>query len=119
MLSYAALLCGFYVFAKAYARFWLFKSVHERHSICRSNEVLRLIDLAATIALMAVFFILLNVRKLEVALIVTLCLLFYDGVLRFWFLNLEARRLTSSSRRLSRRDALRHVRKRARAPMFH
>jgi hypothetical protein len=113
-------LCAFYVVAKIYVRCFLFRPVHARPAFARHNEGLKLIDLTAVTALIATFFLLVAQRnELLRALLVVAALLAYDGVLRYWFLQVEIRRLRSSSRRWTYRDARRHVRRRAKAAMFH
>jgi hypothetical protein len=117
--TYAALLCCFFVFAKAYARYWLFRPAHARPVPVRHNEPLHLLELAAMIALVAAFFLWLNAGKPALALVSVFGLLAYDVLLRFCLLELEVRRLCSSSPNWRRRAARRHVAKRAKAPAFH
>ena len=115
----AIFLVVFYLTAKAYARYWLFKPMHARPVLTRPNEVLRLMDLAAWIALVWLFFVLLSTRGYVIALVGFIGLLGYDLVVRQVFLRSEVRRLCSSSPKWQPRAARRHVRRRSEAPMFH
>lgn len=120
MQTQAILLCAFYVVAKAYVRYWLYRPIHARPAITRHNEVLRLIDLGAITSLIAAFFFLIHAKNnFGLACAVAGGLLILDAMLRFSFLELEARRLRSSSGKWNRRGALKHVRRRAKSPMFN
>ena len=117
--SYLIVLCGFFVAAKFYVRFNIFRSVHARPAFARHNEALKLIDLLAWTAWIAVFFLLVNgANGLRKAIVVGTALAIFDGVMRYVFLEAEVRRLRASSSKWSYRDARRHVRKRAAVPMF-
>lgn len=119
MRSQAILLCVFYVATKAYTRFWLFRPIHARPAVTRHNEALRVIDLAAVTSLIGAFFMLANLKNgLPLALMTGAALLILDAVLRYSFLQLEVRRLCASSSKWNYRGALRHVQRRAKAPMF-
>ena len=86
----------------------------------RHNEILRLIDLTAVASLIAAFFLFANSKSgLPLALATGTGLLILDGLLRYAFLQLEARRLCATSSKWNYRGALRHVRRRAKSPMFH
>ncbi len=94
--------------------------MHARPAITRHNESLKVIDLAAVTSLIAAFFLLANLRKgLPLALAIGAGLLILDGLLRYAFMQLEVRRLCASSSKWNYRGALRHVRRRAKSPMFN
>lgn len=100
-------------------RFNIFRSVHARPPAARHNDTLKLIDLLAWTAWIAVFFLLVNESNgLLKATAVGAALAIFDGVVRYYFLEAEVRRLRASSSKWSYRDARRHVRKRAAVPMF-
>ncbi len=119
MRFYAIVLAGFYLVAKTYARFWLFRPMHERPVVTRQNDALRIIDLCAMLALAGAFFFMLNTTRvlLSVAMVVVLAL--YDICIRYVFLRLEVLRLRASSPKLGQRDACHRVRRRAQTTMFH
>ena len=119
MRSYAFALCAFYLAAKTYVRFWLFRPIQERPIVTRPNEILRLIDLAAILALAGAFFFMLNTKHVALSVAMVLGLVGYDVVIRFVFLRLEIMRLRSSQPKLGRRDASHRVRRRAQTPAFH
>jgi hypothetical protein len=117
--SPAILLCAFYIVAKIYARYWLFRPVHARPAVTRDNQVLRLIDLAALTSLIGAFFLLANLKNgLRPALVTAAVLLIFDAGIRYAFLHLEVRRLCASSPKWKYRGALKHVRRRATSLMF-
>jgi hypothetical protein len=115
--EYAFLLCVFFAIAKPYIRFWLFRPVHERPPFVRHNETLRVIELAAVLALIAGFFFLINSTSFLRSCLVIGGLVAYDVAMRYILMHLEVRRLLATSRRWSYRSASRQVRKRARMPM--
>jgi hypothetical protein len=117
MRVYAIALCGFYVFAKAYVRFWLFRPTYDRPSFARHVEALRCIDLAAMLALIAAFFILINSYDALRTCVLMAGLLVYDATLRYVCLQLEVRRLIASSSKWSYRGAVKQVRRRARGSL--
>lgn len=112
-------LCIVYVFIKTWVRFWLFRPVHARPAIARGNEVLRLLDLTATVALIGAFFIMANQMPLAKAGTLAAALVLYDMVIRRCFLEVEVRRLCAKSANWNRRSARYHIRRRAQPPMFH
>lgn len=119
MRLYAIGLCGLFVLLKLFVRFYIYKPIHARASFARHNEVLKLIDLLAWTALIAAFFLLVNISKgLVKALTVVAALTVFDAILRFFFLEREVRRLRASSPKWTQRGARKHVRKRAQATMF-
>jgi hypothetical protein len=112
-------LCILYVLIKTGVRFWLFRPVPVRPALARSNEVLRLLDLGAIVALIGAFFMLVNQVPLAEAGALVGALVVYDVVIRRCFLEIEVRRLCAKSAKWSYRSAMRHIRCRAQSPMFH
>ena len=117
MQLYVLCLCAFYAIAKAYVRFWLYRPVYERPPFGRHNETLRLVELAAVLALIASFFFLINIARLSSTCLIIGGLLLYDGLLRQLFMTMEIRRLVATSSRWTYETAARQVRKRARVPI--
>ena len=119
MSLYIILTCGFYIIAKLVVRAYLYRPVHARPPFARHNEMLRLIDLLAWTALIASLFMLINGdHGFGKALGIGLLALLYETGLRYFFLEIEVRRLRNSSSRWSTRSARRHVRRRAVSAMF-
>ena len=112
-------LCIFYVLVKAFVRFWLFRPVNERPAPARNNEVLRVLDLGASLVLIGIFFLLANQVSMVKAAMLVAGLVVYDGIIRRCFLELEVRRLRAKSTKWSYRAAVQHIRRRAQTPMFH
>jgi len=112
-------LCILYVLIKTGVRFWLFRPVHARPALVRGNEVLRLLDLAAIMALIGAFFMLVDQMPLARAGALVAILVVYDLVIHRCFLEIEVRRLRAKSEKWSYRGAMRHIRRRAQSPMFH
>jgi hypothetical protein len=112
-------LCVIYVLVKTGVRYWLFRPVPSRPAPVRNNEVLRLLDLGATMALIGAFFLLANQVPMAKAGALVGALLAYDLVIRRCFLEIEVRRLCAKSAKWSHRNAARHIRRRAQSPMFH
>jgi len=112
-------LCGFYLVAKTYARYWLYKTVHARPAVTRQNDALKLIELAGLTALVGAFFFMLNHANMLPAVVVIAVLLLYDWIICRVFLNIEVKRLCAKSARWHKSDARRHVRKRAETGLFH
>ena len=112
-------LCILYVLVKTGVRFWLFRPVDERPALARSNEILRLLDLGAIVALIGAFFMLVNQETVAKAVALVGVLVVYDVVIRRCFLEIEVRRLCAKSAKWSYRTAMRHIRCRAQSPMFH
>jgi hypothetical protein len=112
-------LCVLYGLVKTCVRYWLFRPVHARPAPVRSNEVLRLLDLGAVVALIGAFFLLANELSLASAAMWIAGLLVYDVVARRCFLELEVRRLCAKSDKWTRDSAMRHIKRRAQSPMFH
>jgi hypothetical protein len=110
-------MCCFFVVAKAYIRYWLFRPVHERPPFARHNETLRVIELAAWLALIAVFFFSLNSYSVVRTCLLVAGLVVYDVTMRYFFLQIEIRRLLAQSRKWSYRSASRQVLRRARMPV--
>ena len=119
MAGYGFGLCIFYILVKTGVRYWLFRPVPGRPAPLRNNEMLRLLDLAAMLALIGAFFMLAAQIKLIKAIVVATGLIVYDMVIRWCFLEIEIRRLQAKSAKWSHRGAMRHVRRRAESPMFH
>ena len=119
MVRYGFGLCVFYVLVKTGVRYWLFRPVHARPAPVRNNEVLRLLDLGAIVALIGAFFMLAGQTPLLKAGALVAALVLYDLVIRRCFLEIEVRRLIAKSDKWSHRAAMRHVRRRAQSPMFH
>lgn len=119
MVRYGLGLCIFYILVKTGVRYWLFRPVPGRPAPLRNNEVLRLLDLAAMLALICAFFML--AAQIQVIKVIALvaALVVYDVVIRRCFLEIEIRRLRSKSAKWTHRNAMRHVRRRAESPMFH
>lgn len=119
MARYGFALCIFYILVKTGVRYWLFRPVPSRPAPVRNNEVLRLLDLGAVLALIGAFFMLVNqVSMIKAAAVVGVMLLYDLGIRRF-FLEIEVRRLCAKSEKWSHRTAMRHIRRRAQSPMFH
>lgn len=117
--SYIIILSAFFLAAKLFVRANLYRSTHTRMSLGRHNDTLRLIDLAAWTALIAVFFLQVNMAGgLKKSVFIVGALAIYDVVIRYFFLELEVRKLRASSPKWGRRDARRRVRKRAATAMF-
>jgi hypothetical protein len=112
-------LSAFYVLIKTFVRFWLFRPVNERPAPARNNEVLRILDLGASLALIGIFFLLVNQVTIIKAVAAVGALVIYDGIVRRCFLELEVRRLCSKSTKWTYDAAIRHIRRRAQTPMFH
>lgn len=112
-------LCAFYVLVKTCVRYWLFRPVHARPAPVRNNEMLRLLDLGAIVALIGGFFMLAGQTSMLNAGAFVAALVLYDLVIRRCFLEIEVRRLLAKSDKWSHRSATRHVRRRAQSPMFH
>jgi len=112
-------LCILYVLVKTAVRFWLFRPVHARPALARSNEVLRVLDLGAIVALIGAFFMLINQVPLATAGGLVAALVVYDLIVRRCFLEIEVRRLCAKSTKWDYRSAMRHIRRRAQSPMFH
>jgi hypothetical protein len=112
-------LCIVYVLLKTGVRFWLFRPVHARPAVARSNEVLRLLDLGAIVALIGAFFMLVNQVPLAKAGALVGVLVVYDLAIRRCFLEIEVRRLCAKSTKWTYRNAMHHIRRRAQSPMFH
>lgn len=121
MQSYALSLIVFFIVSKCFVRCWLFKPVHARPAWARHNETLRLFDLMANTALIAVFFMYLIARnKILFAVALTVGLVLYDVALKYWFMHVEIRKLRlAAPHRWSYRGARRHVTKRSKGAMFH
>ena len=112
-------MCIFYILVKTGVRYWLFRPVPGRPVPLRNNEVLRLLDLAAMLALIGAFFMLAAQIRLIKAIGLVAALVVYDVVIRRCFLEIEIRRLQAKSEKWTHRNAMRHVRRRAESPMFH
>ena len=108
-----------YVLIKTSVRFWLFRPVPSRPVFMRSNEVLRLLDLGAMVALIGAFFMLVNQVMLVKAVATIGGLVLYDLFIRRCFLEIEVRRLRAKSEKWTYRSAIRHIERRAQSPMFH
>ena len=119
MARYGITLCVFYILVKTGVRYWLFRPVSSRPAPVRSNEVLRLLDLGAVVALIGAFFMLANQVPIFKAAAVVVAMLLYDLGIRWCFLEIEVRRLCAKSEKWSHRSAMRHIRRRAQSPMFH
>lgn len=117
--NYAILCCAYFVVVKGFAHFWLYQPIHNRPAPVRYNEVLRLLDFTAQACLVAAFFLLLSTKKLIAAALVVVVLLAYDAVVRYFFLEREARRMRDACPKWSLRHARRVVKRRALRPMFH
>jgi len=116
---YALVLSAVYLVFKTYARFWLYRPMHERPAVTRQNDMLRIIDLGAMLALAGAFFFMLNTRRILLSMALLAALLAYDALIRFVFLRLEVLRLRTSQPKMGRRDARHRVRRRAQTTMFH
>jgi hypothetical protein len=116
---YGLALCIVFALIKTGVRFWLFRPVHARPAAVRSNEVLRLLDLGAVVALIGAFFLLANQWPLVKAAAWIVGLVVYDLLARRFFLEIEVRRLCARSAKWSYRNAMRHIKRRAKSPMFH
>jgi uncharacterized membrane protein len=112
-------LCIIFGLVKTCIRYWLFRPVHARPALVRSNEVLRLLDLGAVVALIGAFFLLANQLSLARAAAWIAGLVVYDLFARRCFLEIEVRRLCAKSAKWSHRNAMRHIKRRAQSPMFH
>ncbi|MCS7048342.1 MAG: hypothetical protein NZ483_03480 [Verrucomicrobiae bacterium] len=120
MYRFALMLLGFFVVAKTFARFYLFRATPERPSFCRSNEALLVIDFFAWLALAGAVVLLLNYRSPVKVGVLALVFVGYDQLIRFVFMRREIKRLMRrSSSRWKYRDARRHVLRRAETVMFH
>ena len=109
----------FYVLVKTGVRYWLFRPVQARPAPVRNNEVLRLLDFGAILALIGAFFLLAGQTSMVKAAALVAGLVVYDAVIRRCFLEIEVRRLLAKSSKWNHRTAMRHVRRRAQSPMFH
>lgn len=119
MARYGFGLCIFYILVKTGVRYWLFRPVPGRPAPLRNNEILRLLDLIAMLALIGAFFLLVAQIQVIKATTLVAALVVYDVVIRRCFLEIEIRRLQAKSAKWSHRNAMRHVRRRAESPMFH
>ena len=119
MRTYAIVLCAFYCVAKLYSRYWLFRPVPTRPILTRSNDSLHVLDLSAILALCAAFFFMIQRGNLLRPIWWVAGLVLLDLAARYFFLEMEMRRLRSRSQKWSRRGARQHVRRRAAVGMFH
>ena len=119
MVKFGFALCIVFGLVKTCVRYWLFRPVYARPAPVRSNEVLRLLDLGAVMALIGAFFLLANQLSLAAAGAWIAGLLVYDLLARRCFLEIEVRRLCAKSAKWSRRGAMHHIKRRAQSPMFH
>jgi hypothetical protein len=111
------MLCAFYLVTKPFVRYWLFRPTETRPGFVRHVEALRVLDLAATLALIGAFFLLLNSYNIPRTIVLAIVLLIYDLAVRYVCLQLEVRRLLASSSKWTYRTAVRQVRRRARGSM--
>jgi hypothetical protein len=85
-----------------------------RPGFIRHNEAVRTFDMIAVLALIGLFFFLINTSSLPKTLLVTTVLLVYDFILRAIFLHLETKRICATSPKWRYREARRRVRNRVR-----
>ncbi len=107
-------LYAFFFVSTCFVNWWAFKQEHRRPSFSRDNERLGLAYLAAIIALIAAFFLSLNlhVRLLKDCAILVGCVA-YDLALRWYFQGREVYRICRHHRGLSRDRAIVRVRLRS------
>ena len=108
-------LLGLYVIVRPCLRYWLYRPALERPVFLRHSEAARIADFILWIILIAGAFLLLNSYPMPRAGIVIIGILVYDFVMKFILLHIEVLRLKSKAPKWSYRDAMRHVRERARS----
>ena len=107
-------LCGFFVVAKAFVRLWLVRSERRRPEFLKSPVTLELVNLLAWLAIIVVFFLLLNTPDEWIeAVAVLLGAIAYDWLARLVFLEWEVHRAQRSASTPTRRAALQRVCRRA------
>ena len=114
----ACALMAFFVVAKFYVWMWLLKPLLARPALTRHNLSLGLIDLAATVALIAAFFLLMIIPLYEFAFVGVAVLITYNYLLRTWRIRAEIRRLMKSSKNWKLPEARHHVRLQSRISVF-
>ena len=114
----AYVLMAYFVMAKYYVWMWLLKPLLARPALTRHNLSLGLIDLGATVALVAAFFLLMIIPMYQLAFTGVTVLILYNYLLRTWRIKAEIRRLMKSSKKWKLPDARHHVRLQARLTIF-
>ena len=105
---------------RLYACFWLFRPVPSRPVFVRSNDFLKLVDLIGLTALCgSFFFTLVRPKFLSFNLSLAAGVAVVDVAFRLVVVEFEAWRLQGRSRKWSKRDARKHVRRRAATTSFH
>ena len=118
MQAYAFIVCVVCCALRLYSRYWLFRPIHARPALVRSNDVLKVLEFVAVLAVAAGFFFWLQPGQWLYAGGLLAGLVGLDALARWVFLEIEMWRLRARSRKWTRRGARRHVRRRASSPMF-